>query len=385
MMSPFKRTPRNEVISVRLTEERLKLLERYQKILSEQEGHDVSLAEAAFRVIDERAGVLDRETERGLLLGDPTASLLRIRKKWESQHALSLADWDVLAQYMQIATEEETQEPPLLWPAIPSRESYLAMLEAFEAVYLSRKKVGSRHDWYYVRNLGGDLSGARSSDENPEQRQQAVLKQIAARKQLLKSPENWERPGTVAGCLVAAIRDEGIEGEKLDQVLAPFWPTIWSLAARAHWLRFGHKPLRPKVPGEDDFRRRILLPDPVHADEFSLSFTAVGCPELGLSIDLGRSRRLSFLISRYPDLAEFHAMVEGWPMKRSWNGRHFVATPAKEKGGTSINLLLRDQGVNAEFTAKEWDTLRELFRKAWPSPEIQRWLAELRMEYGEHG
>lgn len=385
MMSPFKRTPRNEVISVRLTEERLKLLERYRKLLTEQEGHDVSLAEAAFLVIDERAAVLDRETERELLLRDPPVSLLQIRKKWESQHALSLAEWDVLVQYMQIATEEETQEPPLLWPAIPSRESYLAILEAFEAVYLSRKKLGSRHDWYYARNLVGDLSGPRASDENPEQRQQAVLKQISARKQLLKSPEKWVRPGTVAGCLAVAIRDEGIESEKLDQVLAPFWPAIWGLAARAHWLRFDHMPLRPKGPSEDDFRQRILLPDAVRADEFSLYPTAVGCPELGLSIDLGHSRRMSLLISRYPDLAEFHAMVEGWPMKRCWNGRHFVATPTKEKGSTSINLLLREQGVNAEFTEKEWGALRELFRKAWPAPEIQRWLTELRMEYGEHG
>jgi len=385
MKSPFKRQPRNEVISVRLTEERLKLLERYRKLLSEQEGHDVSLAEAAFLVIDERAAVLDRETERELLLRDPQASLLRIRKKWESQHALSLAEWDVVAQYMQTASEEETQEPPLLWPAIPSRESYLALLEAFEAVYLSLKKVGSRHDWYYVRNLGGDLSGAKPSDENPEQRQQAVLKQIAARKQLLKSPEKWERPGTVAGCLVVAIRDEGIESEKLDQVLAPFWPAIWGLAARSHWLQFDHRPLRAQGSTEDDFRRRILLPDPIHTEGFSLSFTAVGWPELGVSIDLGRGRRLSFLLGRYPDIAEFHAMFEGWPMKRSWNGRHFVATHAKEKGGTSINLLLREQGVNAEFTEKEWEALRELFRKAWPSPEIQRWLAELRMEYGEHG
>ncbi|HEV2196058.1 MAG TPA: hypothetical protein VGR55_10785 [Candidatus Acidoferrum sp.] len=385
MKSAFKRPPRNEVISVRLTEERLKLLERYRKILSEQEGHDVSLAEAAFLVIDERAAVLDRDTERELLLRDPPASLLQIRKKWESQHALSLADWDVVSQYMQIATEEESQEPPLLWPAIPSRESYLALLEAFEAVYLSRKKVGSRHDWYYVRNLGGDLSSAKPSEESPEQRQQAVLKQIAARKQLLKSPEKWERPGTVAGCLVIAIRDEGIESERLDQVLASFWPALWGLAARAHWLRFDRKPLRPKGPTEDDFRRRILLPDSVHADEFSLSFTAVGCPELGVSIDLGRSRRLSLLLSRYPEIAEFQAMLEGWLMKRSWNGRHFVATHTKEKGGTSINLLLREQGVNAEFTEKEWDALRELLRKAWPSPELQRWLVELRMEYGEHG
>jgi hypothetical protein len=72
-------------------------------------------------------------------------------------------------------------------------------------------------------------------------------------------------------------------------------------------------------------------------------------------------------------------------MKRSWNGRHFVATPTKEKESTSINLLLREQGVNAEFTEKEWDALRQLFQKAWPSPEIQRWLTELRTEYGEHG
>src|SRR5215467_7073559 len=109
MNSPLKRQPRNEVISVRLTEDRLKLLERYRKILSEQQGDDVSLAEAAFLVIDQRAAFLDRKTERELLLRDPPASLLQIRKKWESQHTLSLAEWDVLVQYMQIATEEETQ------------------------------------------------------------------------------------------------------------------------------------------------------------------------------------------------------------------------------------------------------------------------------------
>src|SRR2546426_4291668 len=42
--------------------------------------------------------------------------------------------------FRSIGVEEETQEPPLLWPAIPSRESYLALLESFEAVYLSRKR-----------------------------------------------------------------------------------------------------------------------------------------------------------------------------------------------------------------------------------------------------
>jgi hypothetical protein len=36
---------------------------------------------------------------------------------------------------------------------------------------------------------------------------------------MLKSAEKWERPGPVAGCLLAAIRDEAIDSTKLDQVL----------------------------------------------------------------------------------------------------------------------------------------------------------------------
>ncbi len=297
MMSFLKKQPRHEVISVRLTEDRLKLLERHRRLLSEQLGREVSLGEAAFLVIDERAALLDRDTERRELLSNPTASLYRIRKKWESQHAISLAEWDVLVFYVQIGAEEETQEPPLLWPAIPSRESYLALLDSFESIYLSRKNPGSKHAWYYISNLGGDSAGVRAADENPEQKHQAVLKQIAARKQLLKSAEKWERPGSVAGCILVAIRDEAVESTKLDQVLAPFWPTLWVLAARGHWLRHDRQPVRPLGPNEDDFRRRIILPDSLEVDEFELSFTAVGCPELGVSIDLGSGRRLSFLIT----------------------------------------------------------------------------------------
>ena len=385
MMSILKRQPRHEVISVRLTEDRLKLLERHRKLLSEQLGREVSLGEAAFLVIDERAASLDRDTQRQELLGNATASLYRIRKKWESQHALSLGEWDVLALYIQIGAEEETQEPPLLWPAIPSRKSYLALLDSFESVYLSRKNPGSKHSWYYIRNLGGDSAGARAGDENPEQKHQALLKQIAARKQLLKSAEKWERPGSVAGCLLAAIRDEGIESTKLDQVLAPFWATLWALAARGHWLRHERQPVRSLGPNEDDFRSRIILPEPLHVDEFELSFTAVGCPELGVSIHLGSSRRLSFVITRYPDVAEFRAMLDDWPMKRSWNGRHFVATPSKEKGVTQVTLRLRQNDVSIDFTEKEWAALRELFQKAVAFPEIERWLEELRLEYGEQG
>ena len=95
------------------------------------------------------------------MLSTPTASLYHIRKKWESQHTLSIAEWDVLAQYVQIGAEEEAQEPPLLSPAIPSRESYLTLLDAFEAVYQNRKKPASKHVWYYFGNLGGHSTDVR--------------------------------------------------------------------------------------------------------------------------------------------------------------------------------------------------------------------------------
>ena len=386
MMSLLKKKPRYEVISIRLNEDRLKLLERYQRVLGDQLGREVSLGEAAFLVIEERGAGLDRETVRHEMLSTPTSSLYRIRKKWESQHTLSAAEWDVLTHYVQIATEEERQEPPLLWPAIPSRESYLALLDAFEAVYLNRKNPASKHAWYYFRNLGGQYIDSKASlNKDGEKVHQAVLKQISTRRELLKPAEKWQSPGAVGACLLIAVRDEGVDSTRLDQVLAPYWPTVWGLAARGHWVRHDRLPVRRSGSNEDDFRSRIILPDPIKLEDFELSFTSTGCPELGMYIDFGPARRFNYLITRYPDLAELRAMLEGWSAKHSWSGRHFLMTVSKEKGSTKFSLDLRQHDVSIKFTETEWDALRELFLKGLAVPEIQRWLEELRLEYGEQG
>jgi hypothetical protein len=385
MMSILKKKPRHEVISIRLNEDRLKLLERYQKLLSEQLGRTVSLGEAAFLVIEERVVGMDREAARHEMLSTPTASLYHIRKKWESQHTLTAAEWDVLAQYVQIGTEEGAQEPPLLWPAIPSRESYLGLLDAFEAVYQNRKEHASQHTWYYFGNLGGHFTNVRLSDKDAEQRHQAVLKQISNRRDLLKPGEKWKNPGSIGRCFLAAVNDEGVESTRLDQVLAPYWPTLWGLAARGHWFRHERQPVRKTGPNEDDFRRRIILPDPLKVGDLRLSFTTIACPELGVYIDFGPTRRVTYLIARYSDLAEFRAMLEGLTAKRSWNGRHFLVTPSEEKGAAKFTLWLRQNDVGIDFIESEWNALRELFQKAWAIPEIQRWLQELQNEYGEQG
>src|SRR5258708_7919999 len=94
MMSILKKKPRHEVISIRLSEDRLKLLERYQKVLGEQRGREVSLGEAAFLVIEERVEGMDRETIRHEMLSTPTASLYRIREKWQTPRIIG---WCFLA------------------------------------------------------------------------------------------------------------------------------------------------------------------------------------------------------------------------------------------------------------------------------------------------
>ena len=163
---------------------------------------------------------MDRETARHEMLSTPTASLYHIRKKWESQHTLSIAEWDVLAQYVQIGAEEEAQEPPLLWPAIPSRESYLTLLDAFEAVYQNRKKSAWEHAGITSETSAATPRMFGSPMMTPSEAQ-AVLKQIAIRKELLKPSEKWQSPGTVGGCFLTAIRDEGVESTRLDQILPP--------------------------------------------------------------------------------------------------------------------------------------------------------------------
>src|ERR1700693_830476 len=110
-MAIHKKTPRNEVISLRLSEERLELLERYRRAFTDELGREVSLSEAAFLALEDRAVGMDRTAAPGELLKTPTTSLARIRQQWESQHALSAAEWDVLAEYVRIGAEEERQQP----------------------------------------------------------------------------------------------------------------------------------------------------------------------------------------------------------------------------------------------------------------------------------
>lgn len=379
-----KNAPRSEIISIRLNEERLETLERYQVQLSERLGRHLSMAEVVFHIIEGGADEVDRETARTELLRAPTSSLDRVRKLWQAEHTLPRAEWNLLAEYVQIGAEEERQFPPHQQPAIPSRDSYLALIYAFEAVYQQRAKKDSRHVWAYFGNLDGYRTGARLSDgaDQGDQRHEALMSLLSVRRERLQPVEGWEHPGQIGRNLLMAIRDEGVESKKLDQVLAPYWPVLWRLAARGHWIRHDHQPVRLAGPYDRDIRQRIVLPDRITEGGVTISFISAGRPELAAQILIERCDAV-LLIDSYPKLVEFRAMLDA-PPDRSWHGRHITVVAPRGDTLPSKRTLFIERATGVGLSEAEWAALGDLFRRAWAHPDVQLWLGELAQEYGEH-
>jgi hypothetical protein len=375
----MKPTPRHEVISLRLSDARLELLERYRRTFAEELHRDVSLSEAAFLALEDRATEMDRTAARAALLRTPTASLYGIRKQWESQHALSAAQWDVLAEYIRLGAEQERRDPPLR-PAVPSRESYVGLLEAFRVVYEHRTEAASRYAWTYFGNLGGFLTVPTPfGDQDPDQQHQLLLTQIALLRDRLET-EPWQRPGSVGHCLWLAVREECVDSTTLDHLLAPHWPVLWCLAARGHWIRHDRKPVRD-VESEEDVPRAIGLPPPMTEQDLTVSFTPLPGADFVMSMAWTvRGFRLD--ISHYPELVEFRAMLDA-DGDRPWLGRHYAMT--LDAGSGARRLFPTRRQMHVDLSANEWIALRDLLRRAWQTPELRHWLSELQQEYGEQG
>lgn len=375
--------PRYRVISVRMNEDRFELLERHRQVLTEQLGRDISLGEAAFLALEDRAVDIGRVDARHDLLRTPTESLVQIRRHWRAHQALSAAQWDVIAEHVQIATDEPGLLPLPRDPAVPSRASYLALVNAFDAVYRHRKAPASLNTWTYFGNLGGVFSSDTLSDTDAEQRDRTVLAQVARARTGLETEASWTRPGNVGRALLVAIQGEGVESPSLDHLLAPYWSTLWGLAARGHWIRHG-RPVRPSSSTTgDDPRLRLELPRPMTTGSLTLSFEPSGL-ELAVLVDLGVPRHPSFVLRQYPELVEFRAVLER-PRDRVWNGKYFRTVVATSGRATSRTLWLKQGEVRVEFSPADWQALRDLLRQAWTSPDLQPWIVELDQEYGEHG
>jgi hypothetical protein len=102
------------------------------------------------------------------------------------------------------------------------------------------------------------------SEHDAEARHHALVKQIAHRKDRLRSADSWEPPGNIGWCVRTPIREAGVDSTRLDQLVAPHWPTLWGLAARSQGIHHDGQPVRTLRAAEDDGRRqRLRLSSPI--------------------------------------------------------------------------------------------------------------------------
>ena len=67
-----------------------------------------------------------------------------------------------------------------------------------------------------------------------------------------------------------------------------------------------------------------------------------------------------------------------------WQGYYFYAhTAILENEGRGVFFFARENGITFRFPMEHWQSIRNLFRRAWQAPEvIHTWEAQV-LEYGE--
>jgi hypothetical protein len=376
-------TPQQPVISIRISEALRLRLETLKKIMFLKSGQTVSTSEAAKQLLE---SARDDRLELVDLLTEPTDSLLRIRGKADSGLSLSQAEWTMVAHYCAVGAESfmNTAQGQI------SYETLAEILEAFLAAYaIARRPKKSPLDFVYLMTLPGDKQvEAKAEDIGSDDVHRVVTRTI---QMLRNSAQKRRKPILAVRNLYRLLDEEKFSNiEKLNEVLWPHWPALWRVCARGHYS-LHRKPLREKVPAEtndEDF-------------ELAVQSALPSLEEGGYRLDLVReegnefSPRLQFPgmlapqypVCGYPRIAEFRRMLEELDLERDlrqWQGYYFYAhTAILENEERGVFFFARENGITFRFPMAHWQSIRNLFRRAWQAPEvIHTWEAQV-LEYGE--
>ena len=369
------------VISIRISEALRTRLETLKVLMSMKSGEPVSTSEAAKQLLESSK---EERLELVNLLIDPTDSLLRIRRKVDSKLPLSQAEWTLVAYYCLHGAETfaNTAQTEI------SYESLAGILEAFRAVYeLLRKKNKTHLDSFFVAHLPSDRQAEAKSQE--EVGSEDVRRVVTHTIRMLKNPtEDRQRPIFVARNLYFLLDElEFPNIEKLNETLWPYWPILWRVCARGHYLRHA-EPLQDPNSSAGSLGTAFYPPLPKFEEgEYRLEF--VRSPSEGFSAWLSFPGRLSPLypVDGYPKISEFRTILERLDVKRElifWEGRYFLAyTRCDVKDAIGVNVRARDNGITFNFCGEDWQSIKKLFRRAWQAPEVRRVWDSLALEYGE--
>jgi len=373
-----ERPLQQQTISLRISDALRARLDRAKELMSSKTGEAVTTSDVAKQFLEsareDRLEVVD-------LMAQPTETLLQIRRKGEAQHVLSRAEWTVLAYFVQQGLEAFSDRTPN--PV--SRESLIAVLDAFLAVYELRKEHTSKLDEYYVGNLPAEFRSAKTKGADDSLSSETVRRAVLETRKRLSDAGIKSEPLLAARNLYVILDEEKLPGaEAIDRVLRPFWPVLWRLAARGHYF-LKHEPLRAASTHKDSFYQPPI--PSVKEGEYSLSFARGEASEFSLLLSFPGPRGPMYPISSYPKITEFRAMLAALTTDglARWNGEYFFGyvAPSEEGKGKDVWFRAHANGITFGSSEKEWKAVQVLFRRAWEIPEARMAWDELALEYGE--
>jgi hypothetical protein len=371
-----KRELQQQTLSVRISDTMREYLERAREVLSNGRGEPASMSQIAKMMLEQaRRNPLDDRLEVGELLGNPTGTLCDIRVKWQQQRSLSRAEWIVLARYLEVGCEGTIVDSQL-----PSRESFLDLVEAFLALLRVRRCEDPGRDQYYLNKL---RVCAWAEDRNLGVAEVGeVLESLI---QELRKRESPVRPAYVGRTLHVALQEEEFPSVMaINEALRPFLPTFFRLAARGHWLKEQRPVRRAGKPSKvQSYDVRASAFPPLSAGEFQLTTLFTDDGDLAMALNM-TSREAVYPLGPFPQIREFAALLEHLPPGGFWKGSEFFGyTDGSDcQPVTRFYFRHRSNGIAFGFSPEEWKELREIFRQVLGSAELLPILTELSMEYG---
>jgi hypothetical protein len=376
-------TSQHPVISIRISEALRSRLETLRKIMALKSGQTVSTSEAAKQLLE---SARDDRLELVDLLTEPTDSLLRIREKADSGLSLSQAEWTMVAHYCAVGAESfmNTAQGQI------SYETLAEILEAFLAAYaIARRSKKSPLDFVYLMSLPGDKQvEAKAEDVGSDDVHRVVTRTI----QMLRNPAQKRRKPILAVRNLYRLLDEEKFSniEKLNEVLWPHWSALWRVCARGHYS-LHRKPLREKAPAEtndEDFELAVqpALPS-LEEGGYRLDLVREEGNEFSPRLQFPGTLAPRYPVCGYPRIAEFRRLLEELDLERDlcqWQGYYFYAhTEILENDERGVYFFARENGITFGFPMEHWQSIRNLFRRAWQAPEVRRLWDALAREYGE--
>lgn len=217
-------TPATDALH-RVSDTLREFLKRSKHVISAARGESVSISDVAKTLLESaKEDRLDDRLEAAELGRHPSVSLVELRHKWRAGQPWSRAEWIFVAQYIQVACEELTEDPGV--------EPFAVLLQAFLSVRGLRSERGTGLDHYYLGNLEESSWNERTLGPNivPD----AVAKLI----ETIRAAGSGKKAVGLGRNLYVAIREEDIVGmAALNGALTPFMPTLCQMAARGHWIR----------------------------------------------------------------------------------------------------------------------------------------------------